>query len=357
MGTRGSEAEASAGGRLYWVDFAKALAVILVVVYHVTGGMNTLFPTPAGAGSSFWNTVNTIALPLRMPLFFVAAGMLAHSAITRPWSAVVRPRVIALLWPYVLWAVVFALVAGFAYRPDDTIGYAVDRLRGVPFGRAGYWFLLVLALFFVAAKLLRRWAPVVLVIALLISAAAPWLEAHVYSELHTLLVYGVTRVARYGFWYLLGCYGFRYVSRVASAPPLLLAAVGGAVFTALTVFTYGGEFRAPFAFALSVAGVTAMIGISVWVSGFAATRPLSRYLAARTLPIYLIHPMIIVVVVLIGRLLGGGVQPNDALSFILTPVVTVMCIVIAVLIYDRVKESRAAWLFAPPRWPVLSRRS
>ena len=350
MSERVSDTRSAPAPRLHWIDLAKACAVVLVVIYHVGAGLEMVIPNGTGSASDFWAEVNRIALPLRMPLFFLVAGMLAHTAVSRRWSAVVRPRIFALLWPYVLWTVAFACVAGAAYRPDDPIAFGIERLKGLPFARAGYWFLLVLAVFFVAAKLLQRWAPLALTLALLVSVAAPWLEAQVFPSMHWLVIYGITKVARYAFWYLLGCYGFREVSRLSHVNPLLLIAGGGAAFGALTWLATSASLAAELSFALSAAGVIAMIGVSAWGVRFETVRRTSRYLASRTLPIYLIHPLLIVLIIVVARLIGVEPLPDDALATLLTPLIAVLLLIVSVIVYDRLSKSRVAWVFAPPAW-------
>ncbi|WEK60285.1 MAG: acyltransferase [Candidatus Microbacterium colombiense] len=342
--------------RVHWIDVAKALAVILVVVYHVRASMGYVFAAPSATSSAFWAEFNETALPVRMPLFFLAAGFLAHTAIARPWRVVVKPRIVALLWPYVLWSLAFAAVAGFAYRPEKPFGYTLTRLVSLPFANSAYWFLLMLPLFFILAKLLQRWAAAALAVALVLAVAAPWLEAHVFNQMHWALVYGTTRIARYSFWYLLGCYGFRLLSRTSRVNPLLLLGGGGAAFAGLTLVAESLDLGAPLSFVLSVAGVTALIGLSIWAARFDAIRRASRYLSARTLPIYLIHPMLIVILVLVVQRLGPPPSPADPFAPLVVPLISAACIAVSVIVYDRIRNTRAAWLFAPPSPTALRRR-
>lgn len=348
MGKRGSVIGDLGDSRIHWIDVAKVLAVTLVVLYHAAACMGFLFPNPSGPASTFWAGVSEVALPLRIPLFFVTAGLLAHPSLTRRWRDVLRPRVLALLWPYVLWSIAFAFIAGFAYRPLNPLGYTIGRLQGLPFATSAYWFLLMLPVFFVLAKLLRRGAWIVLAVALGLAVAAPWLEVHVFADLHWSFIYGATRVARYAFWYLLGCYASDLVSRAASLKPLYLVLGGGAAFVLVSWLGSAADSSADLSFVLSLAGVTAMIGVAVWASGFRGIRPVARYFAARTLPIYLIHPMLIVLIVLAAQRLGWVTGPHDALATVLTPIVAAFSIAVAVLAYDRMQGPRTSWLFSPP---------
>ncbi|MGO1770963.1 MAG: acyltransferase family protein, partial [Microbacterium sp.] len=163
--------------RLHWVDFAKAAAIALVVLYHVGGaGMDYLFPNPGGPSARFWPLLNDVLLPVRMPLFFVTAGLLAHHTLGRPWPQLLRTRVLVLLWPYFIWSIFFATVAGFAYRPSDPKSYMADHLLGALYAASAYWFLLALVIFFAAARLLRRAPMPLLLVTFAVVLAAPALQ-------------------------------------------------------------------------------------------------------------------------------------------------------------------------------------
>jgi uncharacterized membrane protein YcfT len=344
--------------RLHWVDFAKAVAIVLVVLYHVGGaGMDRMFPDPGGHASGLWTRVNAALLPMRMPLFFLTAGLLAHRAVRRPWPVVWRGRILVLLWPYLLWSVAFAAIAGFAYRPDDPFGYTINRLQVIPYAGTAYWFLAVLTVFFVAAKLLRRWPLVVLAVTLALAAVAPYLEPLIDRSLPELTTYAIIRVGRYAFWYFLGCYAYDAVERLAHVNPWPLVLGGGAAFVAMTYFSLVRGYDRPLAFALSVAGLTAAVGASVIAVRAAPVRRLSRYVAGRTLSIYLVHPLLVNLLVLATLHLGGPLTPNESLATWLAPLITIAGVVVSVVVYDRVSASRAAWVFAPPAALTRERRA
>lgn len=132
----------ASGGRLAWVDTAKSAAIILVVLYHVSVvGVSLLLQDADSAVLSFWREVSRMLLPVRMPLFFLTAGLLAVGAIHRPWKAVWRNRLANLIWPFLLWSMIFAAVSGFAYRPSAPESYFWENAAAIPFGGTAYWFL------------------------------------------------------------------------------------------------------------------------------------------------------------------------------------------------------------------------
>ncbi len=93
-----------------------------------------------------------------MPLFFAISGLFAAAALTRPWRVVLRPRVGQNLYLHVLW-----LLIGFAVSTAVAVPtfMAPERLRDVPAAVAtastGLWYLYALAVYFVLARLTRRW--------------------------------------------------------------------------------------------------------------------------------------------------------------------------------------------------------
>lgn len=340
--------KARASTRYHWIDIAKAAAIILVVLYHVGGaGMGYLFPNEEGEASPLWVRFNQVMLPMRMPLFFVTAGMLAYKAMSRPWVRVWRPRVANLLWPYLLWSVIFAMVAGFAYQPGDTATFIIDRLQAIPLAGTAYWFLAVLVVFFVTGKLFRRWAPVVLLVALPFAAVGPSVGEFIPSGWPAPLVYVVVKVTRYAFWYFLGCYAYERISQLARLRPALLVIPGGLLFAVLTLAASHWELQVGMSFLLSVAGLVAAVGASVWAARFEWVRVAARYIAERTLPIYLLHPLLITGVVLLG-VASGSLHANSALATLLTIPLSAACIAVSVLIYDRASGTRLAWAFRFP---------
>lgn len=332
-----------------WIDFAKATAIMLVVVYHVGGaGMGYLFPDQDGVASTFWGWFNKAMLPMRMPLFFVTAGVLAYGAVNRPWKSVWRNRVGTQLWTYLLWSMLFAAVAGFAYQPEDPVAYAASRLYAIPFAGTGYWFLAVLVVFFIAAKLLRRVASVVLAIALILAAIGPDIEQMLPESWPTPFVYAVVKVTRYAFWFFLGCYAREKVLRLSEIRPVFLIAIGGASFVALTLAGVRWDLLDEFSFALSVAGLVGAVGVSVFAVRSPRVAKWSEFFAKRTLPIYLVHPLLINLLVLTAVIFGLDLHANEPLTTILTLPISAACIFIAVRAYDRVIRTRYAWVFRFP---------
>src|SRR3990172_10632702 len=84
--------------RIDWVDHAKGICIILVVMMHSTLGVE------AAVGAPSWlNGFIEWARPFRMPDFFLISGLFLASRIDRPWRAFADTKVFHFAYFYALW--------------------------------------------------------------------------------------------------------------------------------------------------------------------------------------------------------------------------------------------------------------
>jgi len=138
------------GGRVDWVDAAKGICIILVVMMHTTLGLEK------ASGQTGWmHTVVAFAQPFRIPDFFLISGLFLSLTIDRPWRLYLDRKVVHFLYFYILWvAIQFAFKGGFAVMDGESV---TNILRSFvfsivqPFGTL--WFIYMLPVFFVVTKL------------------------------------------------------------------------------------------------------------------------------------------------------------------------------------------------------------
>lgn len=348
-----SPAPATPSERLHWVDFAKAAAILLVVLYHVSiTGVDFLFPGSESPALKAWEEISRMLLPVRMPLFFLTAGMLASTAVRRPWKASWRPRFADILWPYLVWSLMFAGIAGFAYQPDDPFGYTQFSLATIPQGGTAYWFLPVLVVFFVFAKVLRPIAPLATLVALILLSVQSVIGDHLPDFLPNELATNIVRLANFALWYFLGCFAGTAIKRVAGAGSSLLLLGSLAIYAALAYLIYIRGTELPLSITITITGLISAVTLSAWATRYSGVRTAARYLAARTLPIYLIHPFLLS---LIGGLLilaGGGrsvlSQSLPVLNAVAVPVLTVILTAASLVAYDLLMRTPLRLLFKSP---------
>lgn len=134
--------------RLDWVDAAKGLSIILVVMMHSAYGVGE----ETGA-AGYLHYVIGWATPFRMPEFFLISGLFLSQVIARPWSRYADRRVAHYLYFYALWAVLqIAFKVGLGSGdPLGALG-AMALATIEPYGVL--WFIYMLAVFSLATKVL-----------------------------------------------------------------------------------------------------------------------------------------------------------------------------------------------------------
>jgi uncharacterized membrane protein YcfT len=156
----GETPEPSLGARLRvdWVDYAKGLCIILVVMMHSTLGVER-----AMGEESWLHGFIVWARPFRMPDFFLISGLFLSRVVDRPWRDYLDRKVLHFAYFFVLWTLIQGatklLIAG------DDAGAILRELALSPIEPFGtLWFIYLLPIFFVVTKLTRP-APPPLVLA------------------------------------------------------------------------------------------------------------------------------------------------------------------------------------------------
>ena len=94
------------GERVDWVDVAKGICIIMVVMMHSTLGVEKAAGEPGWMGYFV-----EFARPFRMPDFFLIAGLFLARRIDGPWRLYLDRKVLHFVYFYVLW-----LTIQFAFK-------------------------------------------------------------------------------------------------------------------------------------------------------------------------------------------------------------------------------------------------
>ncbi len=144
--------------RIDWVDYAKGICIILVVLMHSTLGVEK-----AMGQESFLHGFIEWARPFRMPDFFLIAGLFLSRRIDHPWRSYLDTKVLHFVYFYVIWMSIWYVLKLPAFvaekgMVDAILLYPLSFVQ--PLGTL--WFIYLLPVFFVATKLTRK-APVIVV--------------------------------------------------------------------------------------------------------------------------------------------------------------------------------------------------
>src|SRR5438874_7943634 len=141
----------AAGGRIDWVDYAKGICIVMVVMMHSVLGVEK-----AADQTGFMHALVAFAKPFRMPDFFLISGVFLWVVIDRDWLTYLDRKVVHFAYFYVLGltnqfsfkAPSFAAESGWAH-----VGLLYLKSFIEPFGTL--WFIYLLPMFFVVTKLTR----------------------------------------------------------------------------------------------------------------------------------------------------------------------------------------------------------
>jgi len=134
--------------RLDWVDAAKGLSIILVVMMHSAYGVGEDLN-----GTGILHYIIGWATPFRMPEFFLISGLFLSQVIARRWGHFLDRRVVHYLYFYLLWAVLqIVFKVGLGTRDFGEMGRQIVEAAYEPYGVL--WFIYMLAVYSLATKLL-----------------------------------------------------------------------------------------------------------------------------------------------------------------------------------------------------------
>lgn len=190
--------------RLVWIDSAKGIGIVLVVIGHAWRGLETahLIRNP-----SLYSAVDTVIYSFHMPLFFFLSGLLVERVLlaSSPTDFVIS-RVRRLIWPLALWTWIFflfkAAAGSWANKASDWTDFPIFPLPP----REHFWFL---------------WALFLIQLATL--AIKPVLQSSLYRQRDWLLFW-LASVLLCLFRPPLGAIAPWFISAILSAPYFLLGA-------------------------------------------------------------------------------------------------------------------------------------
>lgn len=341
--------------RVNWVDSAKGLCILLVVLGHSITTLGS-----HGYTTGIWSSVNFFLGPIRMPLFFLLSGLFAAKALSENWTKLANRRIWVMVWLYVLWVPIRDLVNALLPQthvseigvrappaiadPGNWDSLLYNSLHATMEPSSYLWFLWALCLFAILTKATRHVPPVLQVlVAAVINVSGPF-EGVSWSW---------DFVAQMYVFYVLGVYAAPWIFRMTLRRPVwsLVASVGAylavATWVQLTFPTFNDGNQGLVRLFLSVSGIFAMVNIMALLQNSVVVKPFEA-LGRRTLPVYLMHIPVLSVMVLVLDL----ILPADP-GLPLQPVVAaVVAAVLCLGLHKLIVRAGGQWLFVRPPWMV-----
>src|SRR6201994_4393506 len=205
----------SAAGRIDWVDYAKGICIIMVVMMHSVLGVEL-----AAGQTGFMHLVVMFAKPFRMPDFFLISGLFLPLVINRDWRTFLDRKVMHFAYFYVLWVTIQFGFKAPAFAAETSWSHAgLMYLESFidPFGTL--WFIYLLPIFFVVIKAVRNMPP-----ALIWAIAALLESAHISTGWTVIDEFSARFIYIYS-GYLFADYVFALSDRARAYPQWALAAL------------------------------------------------------------------------------------------------------------------------------------
>jgi uncharacterized membrane protein YcfT len=328
--------------RVEWVDYAKGICIILVVMMHSTLGVEKALGT-TGHLSAFieW------ARPFRMPDFFLISGLFLARSINNNWRDFIDKKVVHFGYFYVLWYTIqFALKGHGFYQNLGLNGLLQQYALGFiePFGTL--WFIYMLAIFFVVVKATRKVPP------LLIFAIGAALEI---AHIHTGWSVPDEFASRFVYFFA----GYWLSSHIFNATTIMWQRSFLALMALLYIWATGhsmamaeGVSKLPFmSLMLGFAGASAVITTSIIIARTGSLNWL-RYLGENSIVVYLAFVLFMGPVRSMGIKLLPNINPD-----ILSATTTVVSIIGAVSLFWASRTTKLSFLFKRPQWAKLKPNS
>jgi uncharacterized membrane protein YcfT len=322
----------SAPARIDWVDYAKGICIVMVVMMHSVLGVEA-----AAGQTGFMHPLVAFAKPFRMPDFFLISGLFLSVVIDRDWRTYLDRKVVHFAYFYVLWVTIQFGFKAPSIAADTSwthAGFMYLESFIEPFGTL--WFIYLLPVFFVVTKLTRQMPPLVIW-----GLAAALEMAHIVTG-WTVIDEFCSRFVYFYSGYLFADVVFALSDRAGARPALTLV---GLVLWALVngaLVESGFSERPLISLALGLAGAGAIIVMGTLLAR-AHWLNFLRYCGEHSIVIYL--AFFLPMAATRTLLLKTGLIPDiGAVSLI----VTVVGVVGAIAIWRAATAAGANFLFERP---------
>ena len=318
--------------RIDWVDYAKGICIVMVVMMHSVLGVEA-----AAGQTGFMHVLVAFAKPFRMPDFFLISGLFLAVVIDRDWRTYLDRKVVHFAYFYVLWVTIqfgfkapsFAAEQGWAH-----VGALYLESFIEPFGTL--WFIYLLPVFFIVTKATLRLPPLAI-----FGAAAALEMAHIATG-WTVIDEFAGRFVYFYSGYLLAHYVFALSDRARARPMLALGALAAWTLINGGLVDFGFSELPGISLVLGLAGACAIVVVGTLLAQLQWLNFL-RYCGEHSIVIYLAFflPMAATRTLLLKF---GPVHDIGVISLI----VTVVGVIGALTIWRGALAMGATFLFERP---------
>jgi fucose 4-O-acetylase-like acetyltransferase len=286
--------KATAQQRYPWVDYAKGIAIILVVYRHMLGGYERMGIEIA----EYYSVAQQSVYNFRMPLFFLLSGIfIRKSLIKRTTSEFVNYKANTIMYPYVVWATLqLAIQILFSrYTNGEKDLYSFAYILYAPRELDQFWFLYTIFNITIIYALTYRYAR--------INATGQLVLAMVFyylSTLPTVQSVGLLHdTLQYYLYFALGSWFARFIldekksTRLFSVTTFVVLAIVFLVSQWYWIQNPSLRLEQPFVFAvIAIIGSIFIINLSFLLGQAQVLKPL-KTVGRHSLYIYIMHVILL----------------------------------------------------------------
>ena len=269
--------------RTNWVDYAKAIGIVLVVYGHVARG---LFNAGMGLSGPLYHLADSVVYSFHMPLFFFLSGLFFHHSYSKLGGVgLTLNKLDTIVYPYLLWSILQggAEVVLSNYTNGNVLFSDVLALWNP---RAQFWFLYALFLVFVVTSLLYYFTSQKRIIIIFILLALLNVNCEVFFD-----VQSVEFVAENTVFFVFGIIFMKYdLTRVFSSYKSLLATT---MLFCIAQYLFHGYLGLTYinkgVDSLLLACISIVFVVSLSIALSKSPNRFLAYLGASSMAIYLMH--------------------------------------------------------------------
>lgn len=307
MSTRAPHGDVRA--RVQWIDTARALCVLAVVVMHTT--ISLLVVVEHTQVDVAWRQIVDAMTPFRMPALSLLSGMLLSRRIRAGWSdRSVRASAAMSYWLYAVWLLIFLLIAvgvGWsmwlgplgAGTPLQGLQAFVDQLV-LP--KSVLWYVMALAVWTAVLTSIHRVPPPAVLIILGALSIASFYMAGDGSDQYR-------NVIRYFLFFAVGVYVSTFIRERVARQPWASAAVAVGIFalaTFIAEFGMDDDVDNVLTVPRDIAGAVVVMVSALALTKLPGVGNVLAWTGRRTLPIYVMHvPLLELLTMFPGWWLGA----------------------------------------------------
>lgn len=331
--------------RVRWSDASRGFIIIVIAIYHTS-----LKLAESRILSNVITDLVTSLIGIGMGLFFVISGMNSSKYIFGTWARAWRRRLGPLLWLMCVWTLIYWITRDSDHS-DPTRLYSMkvsDLIYRFLTPSWGLWFLWSLILYIALSKVMENIRPCYVSAVSGAIAVLGLCTSDYHLRKYGLTIfandYGLRSAASYYFFFY---FGHRYnpqIEKFASLPlwPVAAAtAVCGVIALEAEKMFEVLLIDAP----LRAVALASGIGCAICLGRFLSNVRVLQNFGIATLPIYLLHPLVILVA------LSPITTRPDRLgvpSWLVSVMVGLSAVVLSLFIARGLMLLRLGWLFKPP---------